>query len=208
MLTNYLTSDLRPIKCSTSNTTNFFFCLTFCPRHALNLDHCLLQGHTHAPETRGLCLSEEQTITTVCTMSISRSLNLCLFINWFITSSHNLFKDLHTWKLKLQGSLYAVVPSTSIDLLILSWFQLQVLGNHADGYGGYPLHHNTEIRKLTRHCEVTAILVLYGLPRWVIIHQLPISLHLYSSHVQTLQTLHIATLVLYCVGREVVLTTT
>jgi hypothetical protein len=61
-------------------------------------------GHTHAPETRGLCLSEEQTITTV-------------------------------------------------------------LGNHADGYGGYPLHHNTEIRKLTRHCEVTAILVLYGLPR-------------------------------------------
>jgi hypothetical protein len=132
-------------------------------------------------------------------------LNFCLFIKWFITSSHNLFKDLHTWKLKLQGSPYAVVPSTSINLLILSWFQLQVLGNHADGYGGYPLHHNTEIRKLTRHCEVTAILVLYGLPRWVIIHQLPISLHLYSS---LLQTLHLATLVPYCVGREVVLTTT
>lgn len=59
--------------------------------------------HTHAPETRGLCLSEEQTITTV-------------------------------------------------------------FGTSPDEYGGYP-HHETENRKLTRHCEVTAILVLFGLPR-------------------------------------------
>ncbi|XP_024366114.1 protein DA1-related 1 isoform X1 [Physcomitrium patens] len=48
-------------------------------------------GHTHAPETRGLCLSEEQ-----------------------------------------------ILPV---------------------------LEHDGEMRKLTRHCEVTAILVLYGLPR-------------------------------------------
>ena len=26
---------------------------------------CFVQEHVHAPETRGLCLSEEQTITTV-----------------------------------------------------------------------------------------------------------------------------------------------
>lgn len=58
--------------------------------------------HIHAPETRGLCLSEEQTITTV----------------------------------------YETAP---------------------DEYGY--LHPETEARKLTRHCEVTAILVLFGLPR-------------------------------------------
>jgi len=60
--------------------------------------------HVHAPETRGLCLSEEQTITTV-------------------------------------------------------------FGNSPDAHGGYPEHHETEVKKLTRHCEVTAILILYGLPR-------------------------------------------
>jgi hypothetical protein len=59
--------------------------------------------HIHAPETRGLCLSEEQTIT-------------------------------------------------------------MVFGTSPDEYGGYH-HHETESRKLTRHCEVTAILVLFGLPR-------------------------------------------
>jgi hypothetical protein len=59
--------------------------------------------HIHAPETRGLCLSEEQTITTV-------------------------------------------------------------YGSSPDEYGGYP-HHETQSRKLTRHCEVTAILVLFGLPK-------------------------------------------
>jgi hypothetical protein len=55
-------------------------------------------GHTHAPETRGLCLSEEQ---------------------------------------------------------ILPVFD-------PEDPGGY---HKPEMRKITRHCEVTAILVLYGLPR-------------------------------------------
>ncbi|XP_024374722.1 LIM domain-containing protein HDR3 [Physcomitrium patens] len=58
--------------------------------------------HIHAPETRGLCLSEEQTITTV-------------------------------------------------------------YGTSPDEYGDYT-HHEMQTRKLTRHCEVTAILVLFGLP--------------------------------------------
>lgn len=147
-----------------------FYCWSSCPRHALNSDHCLLQGHTHAPETRGLCLSEEQTITTVCTMSTSRSFILLLIHQVIHHQFLELVQGSTYLKLKLQGSCNAVLPSTSLDLMVLSWFQLQVLGPHADGYGGYPLHHNTEIRKLTRHCEVTAILVLYGLPRWVIIH--------------------------------------
>ncbi|XP_024368281.1 protein DA1 [Physcomitrium patens] len=59
--------------------------------------------HIHAPETRGLCLSEEQTITTV-----------------FVSD---------------RGE-----------------------------YGDYA-HPEMQTRKLTRHCEVTAILVLFGLPR-------------------------------------------
>ena len=33
-----------------------------------------LQGHHHLPETRGLCLSEEQTVTTV------RKLHCCLIV--------------------------------------------------------------------------------------------------------------------------------
>ncbi|XP_024399365.1 LIM domain-containing protein HDR3 isoform X2 [Physcomitrium patens] len=59
-------------------------------------------GHTHSAETRGLCLSEEQTITSV----------------------------------------------------------------HGGGKSRTPTRHmRAENQKLTRHCEVTAILVLYGLPR-------------------------------------------
>jgi len=58
-------------------------------------------GHSHTAETRGLCLSEEQTITTV-----------------FGGKSRNPMR-----------------------------------------------HMRTENQKLTRHCEVTAILVLFGLPR-------------------------------------------
>ncbi|KAJ7944356.1 protein DA1-related 1-like [Quillaja saponaria] len=61
-------------------------------------------GHHHLPETRGLCLSEEQTVTT-----ILRRPGI--------------------------GAGYRI-----IDLI-------------------------TEPYRLTRHCEVTAILVLYGLPR-------------------------------------------
>lgn len=98
-------------------------------------------------------------------MSIFRSFELLLIHQLIHYQFSQLVQGSTYLKLKLQGSLYAIVPLTSLDLMILSWFQLQVLGNHADGYGGYPLHHNTEIRKLTRHCEVTAILVLYGLPR-------------------------------------------
>ncbi|KAG0617179.1 hypothetical protein M758_5G170200 [Ceratodon purpureus] len=58
-------------------------------------------GHTHTAETRGLCLSEEQTVATV-----------------FGGKSRNPMR-----------------------------------------------HMRSENHKLTRHCEVTAILVLYGLPR-------------------------------------------
>ncbi|GMY11614.1 protein DA1-related 1-like [Fagus crenata] len=61
-------------------------------------------GHHHMPETRGLCLSEEQTVTT-----ISR------------------------WP--RFGAGYQI-----IDMI-------------------------TEPKRLIRHCEVTAILILYGLPR-------------------------------------------
>ncbi|KAH6824282.1 DA1 [Perilla frutescens var. hirtella] len=61
-------------------------------------------GHHHMPETRGLCLSEEQTVTTV-----SRRSRL--------------------------------------------------------GAGNRVIGMKTEPYRLTRHCEVTAILILYGLPR-------------------------------------------
>ncbi|GAB2291333.1 Protein DA1- 1 [Dionaea muscipula] len=61
-------------------------------------------GHHHMPETRGLCLSEEQTITTV-------------------------------------------------------------LRRPRTGGGNRTMNLITEPYKLTRRCEVTAILVLYGLPR-------------------------------------------
>ncbi|BBN18258.1 hypothetical protein MPTK1_8g01060 [Marchantia polymorpha subsp. ruderalis] len=61
-------------------------------------------GHRHTPETRGLCLSEEQIITSV-----------------------------YRKPSKVRGSK--------------------------------PFMVRTESQKLVRHCEVTAILVLYGLPR-------------------------------------------
>ncbi|KAG8377718.1 hypothetical protein BUALT_Bualt08G0061900 [Buddleja alternifolia] len=60
-------------------------------------------GHHHMPETRGLCLSEEQTVSTI----LRRP---------------------------------------------------RIGGNRVSGM-------RTEPYKLTRHCEVTAILILYGLPR-------------------------------------------
>ncbi|CAA0841774.1 Protein DA1 [Striga hermonthica] len=61
-------------------------------------------GHHHMPETRGLCLSEEQTISTI-------------------------------------------------------------LRRPRTGGGNRAMGMRTEPYKLTRHCEVTAILILYGLPR-------------------------------------------
>ncbi|XP_062158194.1 protein DA1 isoform X2 [Alnus glutinosa] len=61
-------------------------------------------GHYHMPETRGLCLSEEQTISTI-------------------------------------------------------------LRRPRTGAGKRAVKTITEPYKLTRHCEVTAILILYGLPR-------------------------------------------
>ncbi|KAK6115861.1 hypothetical protein DH2020_008130 [Rehmannia glutinosa] len=61
-------------------------------------------GHHHMPETRGLCLSEEQTVSTI-------------------------------------------------------------LRRPRIGTGNRVIGMKTEPYKLTRHCEVTAILILYGLPR-------------------------------------------
>ncbi|KAK4490343.1 hypothetical protein RD792_001019 [Penstemon davidsonii] len=61
-------------------------------------------GHHHMPETRGLCLSEEQTVSTI-------------------------------------------------------------LRRPKVGSGSRPTGMKTKPYKLTRHCEVTAILILYGLPR-------------------------------------------
>ncbi|KAL3505251.1 hypothetical protein ACH5RR_035092 [Cinchona calisaya] len=61
-------------------------------------------GHHHMPETRGLCLSEEQTVSTI-------------------------------------------------------------LRRPRIGVGSRVMDMRTEPYKLTRHCEVTAILILYGLPR-------------------------------------------
>ncbi|KAK6118904.1 hypothetical protein DH2020_047357 [Rehmannia glutinosa] len=63
-----------------------------------------LPGHHHMPETRGLCLSEEQTVSTI-------------------------------------------------------------LRRPRIGTGNRVIGMRTEPYKLTRHCEVTAILILYGLPR-------------------------------------------
>lgn len=74
-------------------------------RHALN--EALegeRNGHHHMPETRGLCLSEEQTVSSVLRPSRGRT-------------------------------------------------------------GGRTMDMRTEPYKLTRRCEVTAILILYGLPR-------------------------------------------
>lgn len=51
-----------------------FFCPKMCFFYSLHFVfccflfhyfHCCGQGHHHLPETRGLCLSEEQTVTTV-----------------------------------------------------------------------------------------------------------------------------------------------
>ncbi|KAL9327721.1 hypothetical protein ACSQ67_002724 [Phaseolus vulgaris] len=86
-----------------------FWLQKYCPSHELDgTPRCCscerMEGHHHLPETRGLCLSEEQTVTT-----ISRRPKI--------------------------GAGYQV-----IDMI-------------------------TEPYKLIRRCEVTAILVLYGLPR-------------------------------------------
>ncbi|XP_010262653.1 PREDICTED: protein DA1-related 2-like isoform X3 [Nelumbo nucifera] len=85
-----------------------FWCQKYCPLHEYdNTARCCscerLEGHHHMPETRGLCLSEEQNIS-----SISK--------------------------------------------------RPRIGGNRLIGM-------KTKQQKLDRKCEVTAILVLYGLPR-------------------------------------------
>lgn len=55
--------------------------------------------------------------------------------------------------------------------------------NKPEARGGYPASYETETKKLTRHCEVTAILVLYGLPRWK--QYLP-TLHTYEGFARLL----------------------
>ena len=86
------------------------------------------------PETRGLCLSEEQTISTVRTYKYS-----C----FFLCPSHLLISfNYHELR------------------------KHQVLRRPRIGAGNRAMDMRTEPYKLTRRCEVTAILILYGLPRY------------------------------------------
>ncbi|KAJ0732428.1 putative transcription factor interactor and regulator LIM family [Helianthus annuus] len=84
-------------------------------------------GFHHMPETRGLCLSEEQTVTSV-------SL-IFLHFGAFEPNDDGI------------------------------WFcEFQILKRPKIGGHGL-IGMRTQPQKLTRRCEVTAILVLYGLPR-------------------------------------------
>lgn len=102
------------------------------------------QGFHHMPETRGLCLSEEQTVTSV----------------WFLDIGPLLF--------------FYLVDSVSELVFphIICWFvpfyNMQILKRPRIG-GHRLVGMRTQPQKLTRRCEVTAILVLYGLPRYILI---------------------------------------
>lgn len=56
-------------------------CLILSLAHLLHLTYnlILLQGHHHLPETRGLCLSEEQTVTTVYYSHFRKQLHCVLY---------------------------------------------------------------------------------------------------------------------------------
>lgn len=96
------------------------------------------------PETRGLCLSEEQTVTTV-----------RVFENFFLILSQTV------------GAFFVVCLWTR-DLYCTELDNLQVLWRPRFGPGNQARNIITEPYKLTRRCDVTAILILYGLPRFVI----------------------------------------
>lgn len=95
------------------------------------------QGHHHMPETRGLCLSEEQTVSTV-RILLSSSFNLNIF---------KLYSNFFEYK----------NISFALDFQI---FRMPGMGT-----GNPVIDMRTEPYRLTRRCEVTAILILYGLPR-------------------------------------------
>ncbi|KAI8558864.1 hypothetical protein RHMOL_Rhmol04G0129100 [Rhododendron molle] len=78
-------------------------------------------GHHHMPETRGLCLSEEQTVSTV----------------RMFASPFSCILSLHE----------------------------QILRRLKIGAGNRVMNMITEPYKLIRRCEVTSILILFGLPR-------------------------------------------
>ncbi|KAJ4840460.1 Protein da1 [Turnera subulata] len=93
---------MRVVYVFSNNSSFFAVILTFyCWVCNLSL---LKKGHYHMPETRGLCLSEEQIVSTI-------------------------------------------------------------LRHPSFGAGNRAMGMVTEPYRLTRHCEVTAILILYGLPR-------------------------------------------
>lgn len=92
------------------------------------------------PETRGLCLSEEQTVTTV---------RIC--------SPQILAVEVSSIFMKLS------VHWIRIDCISLT--MSQILRRPKIGAGYRMIDMVTEPHRLIRRCEVTAILVLYGLPR-------------------------------------------
>jgi hypothetical protein len=95
------------------------------------------------PETRGLCLSEEQTVTSVCNQT-------------FVLSSF-VFLNLNEINEGINCLLGAF-------LVLFLFYVVQILKRPRVG-GHRFVGIRTQPQKLTRKCEVTAILVLYGLPR-------------------------------------------
>lgn len=113
----------------------------FCNYKAIHLISSFsLQGFHHMPETRGLCLSEEQTVTSVC---------FCRVVMLFAF----LFKIVNQPIKVLIG----------IEIILIN--HVQILGRPRMGGQRRLIGMKTQLQKLTRKCEVTAILVLYGLPR-------------------------------------------
>ncbi|WMV27552.1 hypothetical protein MTR67_020937 [Solanum verrucosum] len=101
-------------------------------------------GYHHMPETRGLCLSEEQTISTVRTSS-----------------------DIHFF------SLFMILETENLNIFYSNGKRKHLLTTNCQiqrrpriGAGNRVMDMRTEPYKLTRRCEVTAILILYGLPSY------------------------------------------
>lgn len=101
-----------------------------------------VQGHHHMPETRGLCLSEEQTVSTV-GLSFHDILPLQCYIYICVCACTQI---LYRTYLRI-NSKYQIIrrPRIGANYRIMDMF--------------------TEPLRLVRRCEVTAILILYSLPR-------------------------------------------
>ena len=89
------------------------------------------------PETRGLCLSEEQTVTSVCFRRVE-----ILFLFFLL--------------------ILVIGVSMGIQPVLVN--HVQILKRPKIG-GHRLVGMRTQPQKLIRRCDVTAILVLYGLPR-------------------------------------------